>query len=190
MMTTTLERGSEVKRTHLIAALIAVVAVGLIAADASAYYHPTMGRFTSRDPGTGSATRIGAAGPAVGGGFIQRDPAGSNEYADGMNLYQYVRSNPIIYVDWQGAVASQPSSEPSSQPSTQPALPLVPPGDITFKVTNEMMANPPCGTLTFKGYENMKHGPWKYKDLKRWGCLVLQRGVSSSYEAACFDNSL
>lgn len=23
----------------------------------------------------------------------------------------------------------------------------------------------------FKGYENMKHGPWKYKDLKTWGCI-------------------
>jgi len=47
----------------------------------------------------------------------------------------------------------------------------VPPGNITFAITNDTFANPPCGTLTFKGYENMKHGPWKYKALKLGGCL-------------------
>jgi RHS repeat-associated protein len=39
------------------------------------YYHPTLGRWTTRDP------------------------AG---YVDGANLYEYVRSNPIGYLDWEG----------------------------------------------------------------------------------------
>ena len=89
------------KRTRLITGLIGIVALSLFAADAAAYYHPAMGRFLQRDPGPGGATRIGTAGRAVGGGFIQPDPVG-NQYADGMNLYQYVRSNPITRLDPDG----------------------------------------------------------------------------------------
>jgi len=88
------------KRTHLIPAFVGFVAVCILAADASAYYHPGMGRFMSRDPGAGSAARIGAGGPAAQGGFIPRDPTG--QYADGTNLYQSVRSNPVRYVDPMG----------------------------------------------------------------------------------------
>ena len=85
------------KQTHLIAALVGIIAIGIVAADASAYYHPTMGRFLSRDPGAGSAKRVGTGGPAVAGGFIPMD-----QYADGMNLYQYVGSNPTNYIDPTG----------------------------------------------------------------------------------------
>jgi len=85
------------KRTRLIAALLGIVALSILAADASAMYHAGMGRFLSRDPGAGSAMRIGAGGPAVGGGFIPRD-----QYGDGMNLYQYVSSNPVSHVDPSG----------------------------------------------------------------------------------------
>ncbi len=91
------ERGMNMKRIHLVAVLVVLVAMGIFAADASAYYNPSMGRFMSRDPGAGSATRIGAGGRAVTGGFIPRD-----QYHDGMNLYQYVGSNPIIAVDPSG----------------------------------------------------------------------------------------
>ncbi len=46
---------------------------------------------------------MGAAGePAATGRFIPRDPTGSNQYADGMNLYQYVRSDPIGRTDPMG----------------------------------------------------------------------------------------
>jgi len=90
------------RRTHLIAALLCMIALGALAADASAMYHPTMGRFLQRDPGAGHVNRIGAGGAAQLGGFIPRDPTGSNQYADGMNLYQYVGSNPIGYVDPTG----------------------------------------------------------------------------------------
>lgn len=91
------ERGTNMKRTYLIAVLVGIVAVGIFAADASAMYHPGMGVFMQRDPGAGGAMRIGAGGPAVAGGFIPRDPMG--QYADGMSLYQYVLSNPLLYVD-------------------------------------------------------------------------------------------
>jgi hypothetical protein len=88
------ERGTNMKRKHLIAVLVGIVAMSIFAADASAYYHPGMGVFMSRDPGPGGAMRVGGGGPAAAGGFIPRD-----QYADGPNLYQYVRSNPIGRVD-------------------------------------------------------------------------------------------
>lgn len=91
------------KRTHLMAALVAVVAVGIFTTDASAYYNPSTGTFMSRDPGAGgamAASRVGSAGPAVGGKFIPTDPTG--QYRDGPNLYQYVRDNPITGLDPQG----------------------------------------------------------------------------------------
>jgi len=70
------------KNTRLIAVLVAIAAVAAIAADASAYYHPTIGRFISRDPGPGrNSTRQTATAH-----FPPRDPTGTNQYADGMNL--------------------------------------------------------------------------------------------------------
>jgi len=98
------------KRTHLIAVLIGLVVMGIFTADAAAMYHPTLGRFMQRDSGAGGAMRIGAGGAMrIGAGgaapvgrFIPRDPTGTNQYADGMNLYQYVRSNPVVLVDPQG----------------------------------------------------------------------------------------
>jgi len=95
-------KACKAKRTHLIAALLGIVVLSIFAADAAAMYHPGMGRFLSRDPGAGGAMRIGAGGAAPVGGFIPRDPTGSNPYADGMNLYQYVRSSPVRYRDPSG----------------------------------------------------------------------------------------
>ncbi len=97
------------KRTHLVAALIAVAVVAIITADARAVYHPGMGRFLQRDPGPGSAmpARTGSAGPAATGSFIPRDPTGSNQYADGMSLYQYVGGNPVTYLDPLGLAKFQ-----------------------------------------------------------------------------------
>jgi len=81
------ERGTNMKRTDLIAALVGIVDMSIFAADASAMYHPGMGTFMQRDPGAGGAHRLGPGGaPAATGRFIPRDPTGSNQYADGMNL--------------------------------------------------------------------------------------------------------
>ena len=55
------------QRTTVLAVLTGFVTVGFLAADASAMYHPALGR------------------------FMQRDPA---EYSDGMGLYQFVGSGP------------------------------------------------------------------------------------------------
>jgi uncharacterized protein RhaS with RHS repeats len=89
--------------THRIALGLSILIVAIVAADASAYYHPGLGRFVSRDPGPGSTiARIGTAGPAGSGHTITRDPTGSGQYIDGANLYQYVRSMPTVLVDPMG----------------------------------------------------------------------------------------
>jgi hypothetical protein len=93
------------KTTRLITLLVGLATIVLISADASAYYHPTMGRFMQRDPGPGASMRLGTAGPAVVGGFVPRDPA--NQYADGMSLYQYVASNPVSLKDPFGLYSSK-----------------------------------------------------------------------------------
>jgi len=94
-----IERDETMKGIKTLAVLACLAALTVAATDASAYLHPTLGCFMSRDPGPGGAVRVGAAGPAVGGGFVPRDPTGSNQYADGMNLYQYVKSTPVNGLD-------------------------------------------------------------------------------------------
>jgi len=92
------------KPTRLIVILAIFAAVAIVTADAHAMYHPRMGRFLQRDPGpgAGSPARVGAAGPAMGGGFAQRDPV--SQYADGMNLYRYCRNRPLSLVDPLGTM--------------------------------------------------------------------------------------
>jgi hypothetical protein len=63
------------KRTHLVSVLVGFAAVAVFAADASAMYHPSLGR------------------------FMQRDPVG---YAGGMNLYEYVGTTPMSGLDPYG----------------------------------------------------------------------------------------
>ena len=99
---TIIERDETMKGIKTLVVLACLAAITIVATDASAYYHPTLGRFLSRDPGAGGAVRAGAARPSAGGGFIPRDPTGSNQYADGMNLYQYVGGNPVGLRDPSG----------------------------------------------------------------------------------------
>jgi hypothetical protein len=63
---------------HVFAVLAGFAAFAILADDASAVYHPTLGRFVERDPGP----EEGPAAPRIG------------QYHDGMNLQQYVRSRP------------------------------------------------------------------------------------------------
>ncbi len=120
------------KRSSLFAVLAVVAAVSTFAADAEAVLHPTLGRFIQRDGGPGSAMRIGTGGAAPVGiapveSFVPRDPTATNRYADGMNLYQYVRSSPVKYVDFSGFQAHQPGSQPAPGPASQPGAPAKPP---------------------------------------------------------------
>lgn len=95
------------KTTRPITVIVALTALAALAADASAYYHPTVGRFISRDPGSGR----NSSSPAATTHFPPRDPTGSNQYADGMNLYEYVRSNPVGYVDPMGLAATKTGTQ-------------------------------------------------------------------------------
>lgn len=49
-----------------------------------------------------AALAISAVFAAATPALAMRDPSGSNQYADGMNLYQYVQSAPTTYVDPMG----------------------------------------------------------------------------------------
>ena len=63
------------KTARLIAALVSVFAMGFFSAEASAMYDSVQGRFKQLDP-------IG--------------------YADGLNLYLYVKDNPVSHRDPSG----------------------------------------------------------------------------------------
>ena len=88
------------KGIKTLAVLVGLAVIAIASSDASAYLHPRLGRFLSRDPGPGGPMRVGAARPPAVRRFAQRDPIG--QYADGMNLYQYVRSKPIDSRDPMG----------------------------------------------------------------------------------------
>ena len=91
----------EAKRTRLIAVLISLVVMGIFTTDALAMYHPTLGRFMQRNP------RV--------------------QYADVPNLYQYVGSNPVNWVNWTGNRKEKPGGGiapapgPTPNPAPQPA---------------------------------------------------------------------
>ncbi len=101
---------------RVLSIVAACLLLAILTSSAQAMYHTGMGRFMQRDPnGTalvsagrmGAASRVGSAGAiAAGGGFIQRDPI--RQYADGMNLFQYVRSHPVQATDPSGLVLCAP----------------------------------------------------------------------------------
>ena len=78
------------KRFNLITVLVGLIAFVAFANLASAMYDPGLGRFLQRDPGPMTEVRPAPVQVIARGRVFQRDP-----YADGMNVYQYVRSNPM-----------------------------------------------------------------------------------------------
>ena len=106
------------KKIYLLVVLLGITVLAMLPSEASAFYNPQTGRFLQRDPGPepDSPSRVGTAGPAANGSFAQRDPV--KQYSDGMNLYQYVRSNPLSYVDWIGAQATSSTSGSGTSSST------------------------------------------------------------------------
>ena len=90
-------KGQIMKRSHLIAVLVGFMSIVAFASNASAMYDPGTGRFLQRDPGPAELMRMGMTGMAAEGEFIQRD-----QYAAGMNLYQYASSNPAVRADARG----------------------------------------------------------------------------------------
>ncbi len=116
-------------KSVFIRTLITAVLMFGLASTASAYYASVQGRFISRDP-INSADQsnaiiavyprteqippvVGSIAMRVGTGVgnlqsqgrtVKQDPIKETPYVDGMNLYQYVHSNPIIYVDPSGLI--------------------------------------------------------------------------------------
>lgn len=90
------------KRARALAGLLGLLVVGAYAAEAAAMYHTTVGRFVHRDPRAISADRSGAGSAAPPGESASRAPQTSNQYVDGMGLYQYVSSAPVGHSDPRG----------------------------------------------------------------------------------------
>lgn len=64
------------------------------------------------------------------GRWLTRDPLG---YVDGMNLYEYVRSNAILYLDPQGTKVYPPSDKPPTELTPDFACPMqLPPSERTI----------------------------------------------------------
>ena len=79
-------------------------------------YHPRTGRFLQQDSlGTKPEIVFTDRGPRIigtKGPYVPNpnDPMGSlNQYIDGMNLYEYVKSNPIMLTDPIGGCSGEPS---------------------------------------------------------------------------------
>ncbi len=156
------------RATRFISVLAGLTAIAFVTASAQAVYHPGLGRFLERDPGpdAGAPMRLGAAGSAVGGGFIPRDPTTTNQYADGMNLYQYVGSNPVNWVDYTGKGKEKPDgggteSKRAIPPEYQPDLPpVIPSGDeVEINLEVRSLGNKAgglCGHRKITRIQNLK----------------------------------
>lgn len=116
------------KRTNLIAILIGLTAIAAVSQDSLARgrtYHPTLGRFVQRDPrGTSLEPSIARNLSSV--QFTQRDPIA--QYADGMNLYQYVRSAPTARRDPSGLAAIFDFASRTIDEELTETI-IIPPGD-------------------------------------------------------------
>jgi len=113
------------------------------------YYHPILGRWITRDP---------------------------KEDVDGMNLYQYVRSAPTGFVDWNGAQASRPATDtaPAEYGTIEAAVAAYAAAKTTegqintsVKAANEIFAKC-CIKLDLKKYEDLNKNP----DIEQLGAAL------------------
>lgn len=109
-------KGTAMTRTRMISFALAALMVLGLAPIAEAHYAPDMGRWLSRDPagmqfGSASGHTSSYAAHATG-----INNSRTKQYADGKNLYQYVRSSPVRYVDPDGEKAVDWHDLPASDP--------------------------------------------------------------------------
>ena len=106
------------RKAHLLSVLVGLTVTALVTADAAAMYNPTTGRFLQRDPGPNrnSPPFIDSPGPPVGGSVAEGYPL-RDQYADGLNLYQYVRSSVVKHVDSLGLHATESCERPAREPT-------------------------------------------------------------------------
>jgi hypothetical protein len=99
------------KRTHLIAVVVGFMASVMLAQDAfgrARMYNPRLGQFMQRDPlGTPVAPALAVSPEPIERSmssaiYTRRDPQPAVQYADGMNLYQYVGGHPTMLTDPSG----------------------------------------------------------------------------------------
>jgi len=96
------------RRNNPLLAVLMFTLLACFASDAHAVYHPKLGRWMQQDPlgrDTTMQQRLGTSAMPT-SAFVPRDslsptPPGAG-YHDGMNLYEYVGSNPIRNLDWSG----------------------------------------------------------------------------------------
>jgi hypothetical protein len=141
------------RRSSLLAGFVAGLALSLLAAPASAVYHPTLGR------------------------WLSRDPAG---YQDGMGLYEYAASGPARWADPLGLGLIEPGDPGWERPDTssypapeegltapEPPTPLLPrgpgaagntrdesefyPGDLAQRPAKQCQLDGTPVTMTFNG---------------------------------------
>jgi len=111
------------KRQAILFALVGIFVTAGFAESASAMLHTGMGRFMQRDPrGSQHAQSARTTAPSrramavtslpdSTSRFVRRDPLSDGKYADGMNLYQYVRSSPATYTDPSGTTTFTPDNK-------------------------------------------------------------------------------
>lgn len=93
-----MESKYQISNRIILHGVVSFTAVLIFTTSASAFHSPRQGRFLQRDPGSPPKN----SNPTSTYVFTFDLLAIQNQYADGMNLYEYVKSKPIIAVDPSG----------------------------------------------------------------------------------------